>query len=128
MKLVFFTGTVYAGSFLGGIWLISANQDIGWAVVIISQIMLTLAAFLLGTQGLKKTMMDTADIIIRGQVVNDQADVAKTKAMAGLVNTAYKQAAIHYRNQASVEIQTPATWDDILPGDFKLLDIGDDNV
>lgn len=121
MKLILISGGVYVGFFIGGILLIVAGQDIGWALAVASQGMLGLTGVLIGSWNQKKTMMDTADVIIRGQVVNDQADVAKTKAMAGLVGIAYKQAATHFRNQPQAEEVIELGWNDVLPGDFKLL-------
>ncbi len=126
MKLILSSGAVYVILFLGGIALIQIGKDIGWALAVASQGMLGFTGFLLGSLNQKKTMMDTADIIIRSQVVNDQADVAKTKAMAGLVGTAYKQAAVHFRAQPQQQLPA-ADWDSFLPGDFKLLSIGDDD-
>lgn len=122
MKLILSSGAVYVILFLGGIALIQIGKDIGWALAVASQGMLGFTGFLLGSLNQKKTMMDTADIIIRSQV----ADVAKTKAMAGLVGTAYKQAAVHFRAQPQQQLPA-ADWDSFLPGDFKLLSIGDDD-
>lgn len=123
MKLILFSGGVYVAMFVGGIMLIVMGQDIGWALAVASQGMILLLGVLTGALNQKQTMQDTADFIIRGQVADNQADVAKLKALGTLASTVWRQSAQFHRNQLQHEEVIDGDWDTLL-GDFNLLPAG----